>query len=40
MKILPQSHEILRFVDGSRKCPSQFDTDSDIECVESDDHKI
>jgi hypothetical protein len=40
MKILLESHGILGFVDGSRKCPSRFDTDSDIEGVESDDHQI
>ena len=40
MKILLESHGILGFVDGTRKCPSRFDTDSDIEGVESDDHQI
>jgi len=40
MKILLKSHGILGFVDGSRKCPSRFDTNSDIEGVESDDHQI
>jgi len=40
MKILLQSHGIPGFVYDSRKCPSQFDTDSDIEGVEFDDHKI
>jgi hypothetical protein len=40
MKNLLESHGILGFVDGSRKCPSRFDTDSNIESVESDDHQI
>jgi hypothetical protein len=35
MKILLESHGILGFVDGSKKCPIRFDTDSDIEGVES-----
>ena len=40
MKILLESHGILGFVDGTRKCPSRFDTDSDIKGVESNDHQI
>ena len=40
MKILLESHGILGFVDGSRKCPSRFDTNSDLEGVDSDDHQI
>jgi hypothetical protein len=33
MQILLESHGILGFVDGSRKCPNRFDADSDIEGV-------
>jgi len=40
MQILLESHGILGFVDGSRKCPSRFDADSDLEGVETDDHQI
>jgi len=40
MQILLESHGILGFVDGSRKCPNRFDADSDIEGVETDDHQI
>ena len=40
MQILLESHGILGFVDGSRKCPSRFDADSDLEGVETDDHLI
>jgi hypothetical protein len=38
MQILFESHGILGFVDGSRKCSNQFDTDSNLEGVETDDH--
>ena len=38
MQILLESHGILGFVDGSRKCSNQFDTDSNLEGVETDDH--
>jgi hypothetical protein len=38
MQILLKSHGILGFVDGSRKCPNQFDADSDLESVETNDH--
>ena len=40
MQILLESHEILGFVDGSRKCPSRFDADSDLEGVETNDHQV
>jgi hypothetical protein len=40
IQILLKSHGILGFVDGSRKCPNRFDTDSDIEGAETDDHQI
>ena len=38
MQILLESHGILGFVDGSRKCSNQFDADSKLEGVETDDH--
>jgi len=40
MKILLESPGILGFVDGSRKCPSRFDADSDLEGVETDNHQV
>jgi hypothetical protein len=40
MQILLKSHGILGFVDGSTKCPSRFDADSDLEGVETNDHQV
>ncbi|CAL8075067.1 unnamed protein product [Prunus armeniaca] len=40
MQILLESHGILGFIDGSRKCPTQFDEDSDVASVETDSHQI
>jgi len=40
MKILLESHGILGFIDGSKKCLSRFDADSDLEGVETDDHQV
>ena len=40
MQILFESHSILGFVDGSRKCPSRFDVNSDLEGVEIDDYQV
>jgi hypothetical protein len=40
MQILLEIHGILGFVDGSRKCPSRFYKDSDLEGVETDDHQV
>nr|XP_028965029.1 uncharacterized protein LOC114827412 [Malus domestica] len=38
IKLLLESHVIMVFVDGSRKCPPRFDDDSEIEGVEKDDY--
>ncbi|CAL8081397.1 unnamed protein product [Prunus armeniaca] len=35
MQILLESHGILGFIDGSRKCPTRYDEDSDVEGVET-----
>jgi len=40
MQIRLESHGILGFVDGPRKCPNRFDADSDLEGVKTDDHQI
>jgi len=40
MQILLESHGILGFVDGWRKCRSRFDADSDIEGAETDDYQV
>ena len=40
MKILLESHGILGFIDGSKQCPSRFNTDSDLEGVESDEYQV
>ncbi|KAJ6918083.1 hypothetical protein NC651_012338 [Populus alba x Populus x berolinensis] len=40
MQILLESHGISGFVDGSTKCPHQFDAASDVEGAETDDYKI
>jgi len=40
MQILLESHGILGFVDGSRKCPSRFDADSDLKGDEIDDYQV
>jgi hypothetical protein len=40
MQILLESHGILGFVDGSRKCSRRFDADSDLEGVGTDDHQL
>ena len=40
MKILLESLGILGFVDGSKQCPSRFNTDSDLEGVESDEYQV
>ncbi|CAN6724702.1 unnamed protein product [Malus baccata var. baccata] len=40
IKLLFESHGIMGFVNGSRKCPSRFDDDSDIEGIEKDEYLI
>ncbi|CAN6717467.1 unnamed protein product [Malus baccata var. baccata] len=38
IKLLFESHGIMGFADGSRKCPPRFDDDSNVEGVEKDDY--
>ncbi|BBN67810.1 hypothetical protein Prudu_192S000300, partial [Prunus dulcis] len=40
MQILLESHGILGFIDGSWKCPTRFDEDSDVEGVETDAYQV
>ena len=40
MQILLESHGILGTVDGSKQCPNQFNTDSDLEGVEYDEYQV
>ena len=40
MQILLESHGIFCFVDGSRQWPSQFNADSDLEAIETDDYQV
>ncbi|KAM2975978.1 hypothetical protein FF1_002074 [Malus domestica] len=40
IKLLFESHGILGFVDGSRKCPPRFDTDATTEGIETDDYLV
>ena len=40
MQILLESHGILGLVDGSKQCPSRFNTDSNLKGVESDEYQV
>ncbi|KAM2291826.1 hypothetical protein ACFXTI_026645 [Malus domestica] len=40
LQLLLESHGILGFVDGSRRCPTRFEKDSELEGVETDDFQI
>lgn len=40
MQLLLESHGILGFVDGSRKCPARFVDDCDIEGIETKAYQI
>ena len=39
-QILIESHGILGFINGSRKCPSRFDASSNLKGVETDDYLV
>ncbi|KAM1797605.1 hypothetical protein ACFX12_031769 [Malus domestica] len=38
VRLLLESHGIMGFINGSRKCPPRFNEDSNIEGIETDDY--
>ncbi|KAM1049960.1 hypothetical protein TB2_031292 [Malus domestica] len=40
VRLLLESHGIMGFINGSRKCPPRFNEDSNIEGIETDDYLV